>query len=263
MGLQLVGKYSTVATTVEQPLRLSAPPPPPPTPSLAPGFRFHPTDEELVTYYLRRKVCGKSLRFQPISEIDLYKCEPWQLDEFSSLRSRDQPDTAGRDRDVRHKNEVIGMKKTLVFHMGRAPDGKRTNWVMHEYRLACQGSTNYGVVEHAFVLCRIFLKSGLGAPNGNRYAPFVEEEWDDDNATLVCMRTQARARAGINPMTNKVNAKCHNFAIICKRGKSVAELEPFSASQLKRSKPDDPSSSNANGFGDQTTITTIFTGKTT
>lgn len=51
---------------------------PPPT-SLAPGFRFHPTDEELVTYYLRRKVCGKPFRFQAVTEIDVYKSEPWEL----------------------------------------------------------------------------------------------------------------------------------------------------------------------------------------
>lgn len=47
--------------------------------SLAPGFRFHPTDEELVRYYLRRKVCGKSFRFDAISDVDVYKVEPWDL----------------------------------------------------------------------------------------------------------------------------------------------------------------------------------------
>lgn len=36
-----------------------------------------------------------------------------------------------------------------------------------------------------FVLCRIFQKSGLGPPNGDRYAPFIEEEWDDDAALMV------------------------------------------------------------------------------
>nr|GFB34155.1 NAC domain-containing protein [Tanacetum cinerariifolium] len=47
--------------------------------SLAPGFRFHPTDEELVRYYLRRKVCGLPFRFQAVSDIDVYKSEPWEL----------------------------------------------------------------------------------------------------------------------------------------------------------------------------------------
>lgn len=35
------------------------------------------------------------------------------------------------------------------------------------------------------MLCRIFQKSGLGPPNGDRYAPFLEEEWDDDAALFV------------------------------------------------------------------------------
>ena len=47
--------------------------------SLAPGFRFHPTDEELVWYYLKRKVAGKSFRFDAISVVDIYKIEPWDL----------------------------------------------------------------------------------------------------------------------------------------------------------------------------------------
>ena len=47
--------------------------------SLAPGFRFHPTDEEIVRYYLRRKVSGKPLCFDTISVVDIYKSEPWDL----------------------------------------------------------------------------------------------------------------------------------------------------------------------------------------
>lgn len=31
----------------------------------------------------------------------------------------------------------------------------------------------------AFVLCRVFHKNNIGPPNGQRYAPFIEEEWDD------------------------------------------------------------------------------------
>jgi len=46
---------------------------------LPPGFRFHPTDEELVNYYLKRKVHGLSIELDIIPEVDLYKCEPWEL----------------------------------------------------------------------------------------------------------------------------------------------------------------------------------------
>ncbi|XAR52314.1 hypothetical protein NMG60_11020301 [Bertholletia excelsa] len=189
-----------------------SPAPPPPT-ALAPGFRFHPTDEELVQYYLKRKACGKPFRFEAVSEIDVYKSEPWELAGHSRLKTRDLEwyffspvdrkygngsrlnratgrgywKATGKDRAVRHKGQTIGMKKTLVFHSGRAPDGKRTNWVMHEYRLADEDLEKAGLPQgkDAFVLCRIFQKSGLGPPNGDRYAPFVEEEWDDDAVLVV------------------------------------------------------------------------------
>ena len=48
-------------------------------PVLPPGFRFHPTDEELVAYYLRRKINGHKIELEIIPEVDLYKCEPWDL----------------------------------------------------------------------------------------------------------------------------------------------------------------------------------------
>lgn len=44
-----------------------------------PGFRFHPTDEELVDYYLRKKLAARKIDLDVIKEIDLYKIEPWDL----------------------------------------------------------------------------------------------------------------------------------------------------------------------------------------
>ncbi|KAI9156207.1 hypothetical protein LWI28_002207 [Acer negundo] len=174
------------------------------TTALAPGFRFHPTDEELVSYYLKRKVINKPFHFNAIGEVDIYKNEPWDLAAYSRLKTRDQEwyffsaldkkygngarmnratgrgywKATGKDREIRRNAHLVGMKKTLVFHNGRAPDGQRTNWVMHEYRLVEQAG------QDTYVLCRVFHKNNIGPPSGNRYAPFIEEEWDDDMATF-------------------------------------------------------------------------------
>eukprot|EP00268_Persea_americana_P051058 TRINITY_DN5616_c0_g1_i1.p1 TRINITY_DN5616_c0_g1~~TRINITY_DN5616_c0_g1_i1.p1 ORF type:complete len:157 (-),score=25.89 TRINITY_DN5616_c0_g1_i1:2505-2975(-) len=132
---------------------------------LPPGFRFHPRDEELVLDYLANKVAGNdtlnSFDFPTIIELDLTKIEPWDLPEmacvggkewyFFSLRDRKYatgPRTnratisgywkaTGKDRQVMdiRKGALVGMRKTLVFYQGRAPKGKKTDWVMHEFRL--------------------------------------------------------------------------------------------------------------------------------
>lgn len=47
--------------------------------NLPPGFRFHPTDEELITYYLTNKVSDFSFAARAIADVDLNKCEPWDL----------------------------------------------------------------------------------------------------------------------------------------------------------------------------------------
>lgn len=46
---------------------------------LPPGFRFHPTNEELITYYLTRKVFDLGFAAKAIADVDLNKCEPWDL----------------------------------------------------------------------------------------------------------------------------------------------------------------------------------------
>ncbi|KAH6804060.1 hypothetical protein C2S51_032307 [Perilla frutescens var. frutescens] len=290
-----MGHEVRVAGTAAQPAGGGAPPPT----SLAPGFRFHPTDEELVRYYLRRKACAKPFRFQAVTEIDVYKSEPWELADYSSLKTRDLEwyffspvdrkygngsrlnratgkgywKATGKDRAVRHKNQTIGMKKTLVFHSGRAPDGKRTNWVMHEYRLCDSELERAGVTQDAFVLCRIFQKSGLGPPNGDRYAPFVEEEWDEDAVVVVPGGDaeddvangvdEARVECTdldqeIQPLTMappqlENTTGTQSLPFMCKRERSEEDPEPLSLAQSKRGKHENPNSSHANGSEDSTT----------
>jgi hypothetical protein len=58
---------------------------------LPPGFRFHPTDEELVTYYLCRRCAGLPISVPIIAEVDLYKFDPWQLPSTSSFDAPRRP----------------------------------------------------------------------------------------------------------------------------------------------------------------------------
>ncbi|CAN0891295.1 Protein CUP-SHAPED COTYLEDON 2 [Linum grandiflorum] len=159
--------------------------------NLPPGFRFHPTDEELVTYYLLKKVMDSSFSGRAIAEVDLNKCEPWHLPEkakmgekewyFFSLRDRKYPTglrtnrateagywkATGKDREIYSSKScaLVGMKKTLVFYRGRAPKGEKSNWVMHEYRL--EGKFSYHFLSRPskdeWVISRVFQKTSAGA----------------------------------------------------------------------------------------------------
>lgn len=44
-----------------------------------PGFRFHPTEEELLDFYLKNMVVGKKLRFDVIGFLNIYHHDPREL----------------------------------------------------------------------------------------------------------------------------------------------------------------------------------------
>lgn len=44
-----------------------------------PGFRFHPTEEELLEFYLRNIVYGKMLSSDVIGFLNIYHHDPWDL----------------------------------------------------------------------------------------------------------------------------------------------------------------------------------------
>ncbi|RWW04088.1 hypothetical protein GW17_00032710 [Ensete ventricosum] len=132
-----------------------------------------------------------------MGEVDLNKCEPWDLPVVKHLirfdvatakarmgekewyffcqRDRKYPTgmrtnrateagywkATGKDKEI-HKGrvELVGMKKTLVFYRGRAPKGLKTNWVMHEFRL--DGKSPFPNIPKSakdeWAVCKVFHK---------------------------------------------------------------------------------------------------------
>ncbi|XP_022777334.1 NAC transcription factor 29-like [Durio zibethinus] len=130
--------------------------------TLPPGFRFHPTDEELIDHYLKPKVSPSSNPLiSIIADVNIYKFNPWELPDkayfgehewfFFSPRDRKYPNgtrpnraaasgywkATGTDKPIITSvgSQCLGMKKALVFYKGRPPKGVKTDWMMVEYRL--------------------------------------------------------------------------------------------------------------------------------
>ncbi|KAJ8439107.1 hypothetical protein Cgig2_027033 [Carnegiea gigantea] len=196
---------------------------------LPPGFRFHPTDQELVLDYLTRKVMASPLPASVIPDFDVCKSDPWDLPGdsgqeryFFSTREAKYPNgnrsnratlsgywkATGKDKPILASAPaapplVVGMKKTLVFYRGKPPHGSRTDWIMHEYRLLNDAlrKNNYlpqktGTGEAAaggWVLCRIFLKKRNNGGTKNGQEEDVQVVCEEDGCT-------ARNRAATRPV---------------------------------------------------------------
>ncbi|KAI9194802.1 hypothetical protein LWI28_009309 [Acer negundo] len=114
-----------------------------------------------------------------IAQIEFCKYEPWDLPAksviqsenewfFFCARGRKYPNgsqsrratehgywkATGKERNVKSSNNVIGTKRTLVFHLGRAPKGERTEWIMHEYCME-------GGSQDSLVICRLRKNTGF------------------------------------------------------------------------------------------------------
>ncbi|KAF9680852.1 hypothetical protein SADUNF_Sadunf06G0164400 [Salix dunnii] len=136
---------------------------------MPPGFRFYPTEEELISFYLHNKLEARRedlLRAMDrlIPVLDIYGFNPWELPRFSGdlchgdteewfffIRMQESEARGGRPKRLTsngywkatgspcpvyssNSNRCIGEKRTMVFYKGRAPKGRKTEWKMNEYK---------------------------------------------------------------------------------------------------------------------------------
>ncbi|XWS34101.1 hypothetical protein CRYUN_Cryun21dG0010700 [Craigia yunnanensis] len=164
---------------------------------MLPGFRFHPTDEELVGFYLKRKIHQRPLSIELIKQLDIYKYDPWDLPKLASTGEKEWYFYCPRDRKYRNSarpnrvtgagfwkatgtdrpiyssegTKCIGLKKSLVFYKGRAAKGVKTDWMMHEFRLPSltDSAPPKRFLDKSFpandswAICRIFKKTNSTA----------------------------------------------------------------------------------------------------
>ncbi|KAL3828597.1 hypothetical protein ACJIZ3_017399 [Penstemon smallii] len=183
-----------------------------------PGFRFSPTDEELIRYYLTKKLQGSDNGVELIPEVDICRYEPWDLPAqsviqsenewfFFSPRGRKYPNgsqskratgsgywkATGKERSVKCGSNLIGTKRTLVFHTGRAPKGQRTEWIMHEY---CMSEKS----QDAMVVCRLRKNNDFHLSDGPRRNSLNQRDLLGENnntnglsnGELSCMLEEAK-----------------------------------------------------------------------
>uniref|UniRef100_J3MGT2 NAC domain-containing protein n=2 Tax=Oryza brachyantha TaxID=4533 RepID=J3MGT2_ORYBR len=182
-------------------------------------------------------------------DVDLNKCEPWDLPEiaciggkewyFYSLRDRKYATgqrtnratesgywkATGKDRPISRKGLLVGMRKTLVFYKGRAPKGKKTEWVMHEFRKEEQGDAMKLPLKEDWVLCRVFYKSRA------TIAKLPTDIYNDNSV----------ATTSLPPLID-------NYIAFDQPGSSMQNLEGYEQVPCFSNNPSHPSSSTMNNL---------------
>ncbi|CAN4100316.1 unnamed protein product [Withania somnifera] len=167
--------------------------------NLPPGFRFHPSDEELITYYLSNKVSDFNFTSRAIADVDLNKSEPWDLPAkasmgekewyFFSLKDRKYPTGLRTNRATEAGYWKTTGKDKEILRGGvqlRAPKGEKTNWVMHEYRL--ETKLGFKPSKEEWVVCRVFHKNSTAKkPQPTSSSP----QSDQDQSTCDTYNTLA------------------------------------------------------------------------
>nr|GMD29951.1 NAC domain-containing protein 90-like [Ipomoea batatas] len=159
------------------------------------GFRFYPTEEELVSFYLRNKIRGERPDIDlVIPVVNIYLHRPWELPQLAGVvgghGDYEQwfyfvpgPENIARGGKPNRlttegywkatgspglvfslNNRVIGEKRTMVFYTGRAQNGTKTEWKINEYKAVrgdASASTPLSNLElcQEFSLCRLYKKS--------------------------------------------------------------------------------------------------------
>lgn len=154
--------------------------------NLPPGFRFYPTDEELVVHFLHRKATLLPCHPDVIPDLNLYPYDPWHLDGkamaegnkwyFYSRRTHSRITENGYWKSLGveepifstdNNNNNLGMKKYYAFYIGEPPEGVKTNWVMQEFSLNSDSSsgtsrssskrrTRSKIDYSGWVICRVY-----------------------------------------------------------------------------------------------------------
>ncbi|KAL1553999.1 NAC domain-containing protein 83-like [Salvia divinorum] len=175
---------------------------------LPPGFRFEPTDEEIVFQYLSRKTFSHPLPALVIPVIDVFSLDPWHLagdsEEgmyfFSNINGCEdeservtpsgfwKANASSKQINSSRRMPIVGIKKSLVFYMRSSTKNVATHWIMHQYCivLSQREQNNCLVRIGEWSLCRIFMKKG------GRKTQVEDDDDDDDDADSYSASSSSR-----------------------------------------------------------------------